>query len=37
MFGGPIGAKIGGSVGAGLGGMLENLIGQHGESNVQAQ
>jgi hypothetical protein len=35
MFGGPIGSQIGSQVGAGLGGMLENLIGQHGQSNVQ--
>ncbi|MCG7992981.1 MAG: hypothetical protein JAY99_11355 [Candidatus Thiodiazotropha lotti] len=36
MFGGPIGAQIGSQVGAGLGGMLENLIGQHGQPNVQS-
>jgi outer membrane lipoprotein SlyB len=28
-------AAIGQSIGSGLGGMLENLIGQHGQSNVQ--
>jgi hypothetical protein len=36
MFGGPIGSQIGSQVGAGLGGMLENLIGQHGQSGVQS-
>jgi hypothetical protein len=35
MFGGPIGAQIGQSLGAGLGGMLENSIGQHGQSNAK--
>jgi hypothetical protein len=36
MFAGPMGAKIGGSLGAGLGGVVENLIGQHGQPNVQS-